>query len=332
MTALRLGTRASRLATTQSTWVAERLRALGHDVDLVPVVTAGDLSTASLREIGGTGVFASALRGALREDRIDLAVHSLKDLPSAGEPDLVLAAIPVREDPRDAVFTTSGRPLSELPSGAVIGTGSPRRAAQLLRHWPQLRIQDLRGNVDTRLSRVAAGELDGVVLAAAGVSRLGRLDEAAELLAPELMLPAPGQGALAVECRADRTELRTTLSALEDPATRACVTAEREVLATLEAGCSAPVAAWCRTDGTRAPDVLTLTALLADGTDHHVVTLTGVDPVALGRRAGSDLLARRSRQRALHHDRRARPVATGPPRTAASPSTRTTLTITEPDQ
>lgn len=239
---LRLGTRRSTLATTQSGWVADRLRALGHTVELVEVVTEGDTNRASLASIGGTGIFAAALRQALREGTVDFAVHSLKDLPTTPEPGLVIAATPVREDPRD-VIVSDGRTLGELGEGAVIGTGSPRRVAQLAALGLGPSCTDIRGNVDTRINLVRDGVVDAVVLARAGLARLGRLDEVCEVLDPLQMLPAPGQGALAVECRADDTVTLAALAVLDDADTRACVTAERAVLAALEAGCSAPVGA-----------------------------------------------------------------------------------------
>ena len=240
---LRLGTRRSDLATTQSDWVAERLRAFGHTVELVEIVTEGDTSTASLSSLGGTGVFAAALRKALLSGDVDLAVHSLKDLPTSPEPGLVVAAIPSREDPRDVLVSTAGETLAELPEGAVIGTGSPRRVAQLAALGLGLSFKDIRGNVDTRIRMARDGAVDAVVLARAGLARLGRLDEAAETLDPLQMLPAPGQGALAVECRSDDEDTRSLLAAVDDPETRACVTAERALLARLESGCAAPVGA-----------------------------------------------------------------------------------------
>ena len=244
---LRLGTRRSALARTQSTQMAERLRALGHTVELVEIVTEGDRDRATpLRHLGGTGVFVSALRAALRQGRVDLAVHSLKDLPTNAEEDLVLAAVPSREDPRDALVSRAGARLADLRPGARVGTGSPRRRAQLLALGTGLDVRDLRGNVDTRLAAVTRGDLDAVILAAAGLRRLGRADVITEALDPALMLPAPGQGALAIETYAARPEVAAALAALDDPATRACVTAERAVLATLEAGCSAPVGALAR--------------------------------------------------------------------------------------
>ena len=240
---LRLGTRRSALATTQSTWVADRLRALGHSVDLVTIVTEGDTSTASLSSLGGTGVFAAALRRALLAGEVDFAVHSLKDLPTTPADGIALAAVPLREDPRDAVVARDGMTLGELPVGSRLGTGSPRRAAQLEALGLGLAIEGIRGNVDTRIRKVREGEVDAVVLARAGLARLGRLDEVTEVLDPLQMLPAPGQGALAIECRSGDADLVAALAQLDDPATRAAVTAERAVLSTLEAGCSAPLGA-----------------------------------------------------------------------------------------
>lgn len=238
---MRLGTRRSLLALTQSGHVAAALRDLGVEVELVEIVTEGDVSTAPLDSLGGTGVFASALRQALLAGEIDLAVHSLKDLPTTPEPGLILAAIPVREDPRDALVARDGLTLGELPAGARVGTGSPRRVAQLAALGMGIETVGIRGNVDTRIRAVTTGELDGVVLARAGLARLGRLAEITETLDPIQMLPAPGQGALAVECRLDDIELRGLLAPLDDADTRACVVAERSLLATLEAGCAAPV-------------------------------------------------------------------------------------------
>jgi hydroxymethylbilane synthase len=240
---IRIGTRPSALATAQTGLVAERLRAAGHAAELVEITTSGDRSTAPVAELG-VGVFVSALREALVRGDVDVAVHSYKDLPTAPDPRLHLAAVPPREDPRDALVARDGMVLGELPPGARIGTGSPRRKAQLDALGLGLEVVAIRGNVDTRIGKVRSGELDGVVVAAAGLARLGRLDEATELLDPLQMLPAPAQGALAVECRAEDLELARSLSAvLDDPATRAAVVAERAVLATLEAGCSAPIGA-----------------------------------------------------------------------------------------
>ncbi len=242
-TPLRIGTRPSALAVAQSTQIAERLRAAGHPCELVEVATPGDRSSAPVVELG-VGVFVSALRDALVAGEVDIAVHSYKDLPTAPDPRLSLAAVPQREDPRDALVARDGLVLGELPNGSRVGTGSPRRKAQLDALGLGLDVVAIRGNVDTRLRRVATGELDAVVVAAAGLRRLGRIAEATELLDPVQMLPAPAQGALAIECRADDGALAVMLAAvLNDEYTRAAVTAERAVLAGLEAGCTAPIAA-----------------------------------------------------------------------------------------
>jgi hydroxymethylbilane synthase len=238
---VRVGTRASVLAIAQSRWVSDRLTAaLGREVELVEITTDGDRDSQPLAQLGGTGVFVSAIREALLDDRIDVAVHSLKDLPTQPAADIALAAVPVREDPRDVVVARDGMTLGELPVGSRVGTGSPRRAAQLHALGLGLEILDIRGNVDTRIRKVREGAYDAVVLARAGLARMGRLDEATEVLDPLQMLPAPGQGALAVETR-EGDELTRELGVLDDPHTRAAVTAERAVLATLEGGCAAPI-------------------------------------------------------------------------------------------
>ena len=240
---IRLGTRRSHLAMTQSTWVAEQLRAHGHAVEIVEITTEGDVNRASLAQMGGTGVFAAAIRRALLEDEVDMAVHSLKDLPVAPEPGLVIAGIPVREDPRDALVARDGLTLGELPAGAVVGTGSPRRAAQLQALGLGFEIRDIRGNIDTRMGYVTSGELDGVILARAGLTRVERTGAISETIDPLQMLPAPGQGALGLECREGDARVIAALAELDDADTRAAVTAERAVLGALEAGCAAPVGA-----------------------------------------------------------------------------------------
>ncbi|MET9604587.1 hydroxymethylbilane synthase [Streptomyces sp. NPDC006512] len=264
---LRLGTRRSKLAMSQSGHVAEAVRAItGRPVELVEITTYGDVSREHLAQIGGTGVFVTALRDALVRGEVDFAVHSLKDLPTAQPDELVIAAMPKREDPRDALVARDGLTFEQLPDGARIGTGSPRRTAQLNAYARSLgkRIETvpIRGNVDTRIGFVRAGELDAVVLAAAGLNRIGRGDEATDLLSVDSVLPAPGQGALAVECLASDTDLIAALGELDDPHTRAAVTAERSLLAALEAGCSAPVGA--------------LADLLADGQIVNEMRLRGV--------------------------------------------------------
>lgn len=320
MTRVRLGTRPSVLATTQSRWVARRLAERGVEVDLVPVTTEGDRSRAPLTEIGGTGVFVAALRAALLAGEVDLAVHSLKDLPTAPAADLEVVAVPEREDPRDVVVTGSGRVLAELPDGALVGTGAPRRVVQLRALAPQVRVVDIRGNVDTRIGKVASGRVDAVVLAAAGLARLGRSAEVTQTLDPEQMLPAPGQGALAVECRRDHP-LRAVLAALDDPGTRRCVTAERALLARLEAGCSAPVGALARPDR----EGLVLSGLLAQESSLLRLSLRGSDPAGLGQALADALLDRLAQVRPTGH-------RDPPTRTRTPVPTPTTTPFPERDQ
>lgn len=243
---IRIGTRGSALAVAQTTTVAETVAAAtGLDVALVIVTTQGDTSRAPLSQLGGTGVFVSALRDALLAGECDLAVHSLKDLPTGAHPGIALGAIPVRADARDALCARDGLTLDELPNGARVGTGSPRRVAQLLSRRPDLDVVDLRGNVDTRLGRVST-DLDAVVLAAAGLDRVGRSEAITERFSLDGAPCAPGQGALAIEVRAEdegAAPYAEALAALDDPEARACSLAERALLAALEAGCAAPVGA-----------------------------------------------------------------------------------------
>lgn len=242
---LRLGSRRSPMAIAQSRQVADMItERTGRQVEIVGVTTLGDVSRAQLTQIGGTGVFVSALREALLSGEVDLAVHSLKDLPTGPAAGIVLAAVPPRDDPRDALVARDGAKLADLPAGARIGTGSPRRAAQLLGLRADLRCVPIRGNANTRVGKVEDGELDGVVLACAGLVRIGFVSAITQVFEPEEMLPAPGQGALAVECRADERELAALLEAVTDQASMAAVTAERSLLEALEAGCSAPVGAY----------------------------------------------------------------------------------------
>ncbi|MFE0330708.1 hydroxymethylbilane synthase [Streptomyces sp. Y2F8-2] len=245
---LRLGTRRSKLAMAQSGQVADAVRRVtGRPVELVEITTYGDTSREHLAQIGGTGVFVTALRDALLRGEVDFAVHSLKDLPTAQPEELVLAAVPVREDPRDVLVARDALKFTDLPRGARVGTGSPRRMAQLNAyargHGLDIETVPIRGNIDTRVGYVRSGELDAVVLAAAGLNRIGRIDEVTDFLSVDTVLPAPGQGALAIECAADNADLIAALAELDDPFTRAAVTAERSLLASLEAGCSAPVGA-----------------------------------------------------------------------------------------
>jgi hydroxymethylbilane synthase len=292
---LRVGTRASLLATTQARHVADLIESrLGRAVQLVEVTTQGDRSDAPLASLGGTGVFVTALREALLDGRVDVAVHSLKDLPTAPAPGIALAAVPLREDPRDVVVARDGLTLGELPVGSRVGTGSPRRAAQLHALGMGLEIVGIRGNVDTRIGKVWSGEYDAVVLARAGLARLGRLDDATEVLDPLQMLPAPGQGALAVECRAD-DDVLAELAALDDRASHVAVVAERAVLATLEGGCAAPVGALAEVAEGDDGDELWIRAiaLSPDGALAVRMSATGTPENAadLGRRLATDMLA-----------------------------------------
>lgn len=293
MTALRLGTRRSKLALAQSELVAAAVRtAIGREVELVEVSTLGDESPAALTQLGGTGVFVSALRDRLHAGDIDFAVHSLKDLPTAAAAGLLLAAVPVRGDARDALVARDGLTLGELPGGSRIGTGSPRRAAQLRALGLDLDIVDLRGNVDTRIGKVTSGELDAVVLAKAGLDRLGRTDAITEVLDPLQVLPAAGQGALGVEC-ADPS-LAALLASLDDPMTRAAVTAERALLAALEAGCTAPVGALAEVaEGDTGLEIYLRGVVVAtDGSDAVRLSATGpaTEPEKVGRALAAELL------------------------------------------
>ena len=295
--ALRLGTRASALARTQSQWVADAVTAAtGVPVELVHITTEGDRSAAAISQLGGTGVFVTAIRSALAEGTVDLAVHSYKDLPTAPADGLTLAAVPGREDPRDALVARHGLTLGELPPGARVGTGAPRRMAQLRALGLGLEVVPIRGNVDTRMARALGrdgrpGDLDAVVLARAGLARLGRLDAVTETLDPLQVLPAPAQGALAVECRTDDTRTRTLLAGLEDDTTRACVVAERATLAALEAGCSAPVAAYAElAEGEGGAELFLRASVTAlDGSDAVRDSITG--PAEEAARLGRDLAA-----------------------------------------
>jgi hydroxymethylbilane synthase len=239
---LRIGTRGSVLATTQAGTVRDALIAAGHPAELVVITTKGDVTPGPVQRIG-VGVFTAELREALLADEVDVAVHSYKDLPTQQDPRMVIAAVPPREDPRDALVARDGLVLGELPAGSKVGTSAPRRRAQLAALGLGLQLEPLRGNIDTRIGKVDSGELDAIVIARAGLSRIGRLDRVTEALEPVQMLPAPSQGALAVECRAEDTALIEILAELDDPASRAAVVAERALLAELEAGCTAPVGA-----------------------------------------------------------------------------------------
>ncbi|KUM35992.1 hydroxymethylbilane synthase [Arthrobacter sp. EpRS71] len=325
---VRIGTRASKLALTQTQQTADRLAAVGgFPVELVHIKTEGDVKTGSLSQMGGTGVFVAALRDALLAETCDVAVHSLKDLPTGAALGLSIAATPKRVDVRDVLCARDGMTLAELPGGAKVGTGSPRRAAQLRAARPDIEVLDIRGNVDTRLGRVPglpgnvtddvvpgkSCDLDAVVLAAAGLERMDRLDTVSEFFESDVMLPAPGQGALAIECRTDEAPLLAgstegsngvlaqALAALNDDDTRLAVTAERAVLARLEAGCAAPVGAYafrkgsmlyleavvCAVDGTKTVREKKAT----DGLTEVGATLLGIEVAELLLAAGAAEIA-----------------------------------------
>jgi hydroxymethylbilane synthase len=288
---LRLGARASALSRAQAEIVAAALEArLGVDVAFVPIASQGDQTSAPLTDIGGAGVFVGAVRQALVDGHVDVVVHSLKDLPTTADERVALAAVPERADARDALVARDGLTLGELPPGSTIGTGSPRRAAQLRALGLGLEIEPIRGNVDTRLAKVAAGQFDAVVVARAGLVRLGREDEITETIDPLQMLPAPGQGALAVEVAASATTLRADVhAAVDHAATRAACTAERALLRTLEAGCSAPIGALAEVAEGDDGDELWLRAVVAAVDGSRLVRLSASGPPETAERVGSDL-------------------------------------------
>jgi hydroxymethylbilane synthase len=301
---IRIGTRGSLLATTQAGAIRDDLIKAGHDAELVIIKTAGDMSAAPVQQIG-VGVFTTAIRQALTAGEVDVAVHSYKDLPTAPEPGLVIAAIPPREDPRDALVAAGGKVLGELLPGSTVGTSAPRRAAQLRALGLGLEIRPLRGNLDSRLGKVASGELDAVVVARAGLVRIGRADEVTEALDPVQMLPAPAQGALAVECREDDARLVSILAELDDPSTRAAIDAERAVLGALEAGCTAPIGAMAEVvesideDGRIFTELsLRATVVAEDGSDAVKASVVGpVERAAeLGRELAAELLDQGAKQ------------------------------------
>ncbi len=289
---IRLGTRASILARTQSATVGDALAAVaGRPWAEVLIRTHGDDTSRPLASVGRPGVFVSALRDALVAGDVDVIVHSYKDLPSAPHAGLVLAAVPPRADPRDGLVAREGATLAELPAGSVVGTSSPRRAAALALQRPDLVVRPIRGNVDSRIAKVRSGEYDAAVLAVAGLTRIGRADEIAEVLD---LLPAPAQGALAVECRVDDVELRGWLAQLEDPVARLTTQAEREVLVGVDATCTTAIASAASWDGS----VLRLRAELTDEDGHRTADVrTALTPAedrllvarALGLRAAGVL-------------------------------------------
>jgi hydroxymethylbilane synthase len=289
---LRLGTRRSPMAIAQSTQVADMLTArTGRVVRIVGISTAGDTSRAQLTQIGGTGVFVSALREGLVSGDIDFAVHSLKDLPTWPDEEILLAAVPPRDDARDALAARGGAKVADLPTGARIGTGSPRRAAQLLLMRSDISPVPVRGNAGTRLAKVDDGEVDAVVLAYAGLARIGRLDAVSQVFEADEMLPAPGQGALAVECLASRGDIAELLACVNDEVSRAATDAERSVLRALQAGCSAPVGAYAAGTNELRLDAI---VVAADGGAALRASISGpaAQATRLGQAVAADLLAR----------------------------------------
>jgi hydroxymethylbilane synthase len=286
---VRLGTRASALARHQAKWVAEQLRASGVEVALILVTTTGDKDQGPIQEIG-QGVFTKEIQRALLENHIDLAVHSLKDLPTDTPPDLIVAAVPQRAPCGDVLISPAYKTLEQLPAGATVGTSSLRRQAQLLYNRSDLKMTPIRGNIDTRLRKVHQGEYHAIVLAEAGLTRLGLTSEITQSLPMSIILPAVGQGALALEIRRNDQATREAVAPLDHPPTHNAVDAERAMLAALKGGCLAPIAAWGRMEGNR----LTLTGrvLSPDGAKKLEVTLDAdnEESADLGRRVAEQLL------------------------------------------
>jgi hydroxymethylbilane synthase len=297
--AVRLGTRASTLAIAQTERAIELLKIVwpGLECDIEPMTTQGDRTQASgkpLPEIGGKGLFTGDLESALREGGIDIAVHSLKDLPTEEPLGLVIGAMSLRDDARDCLVSRDRLGLAELPAGSTIGTSSLRRSAQIRGMRHDVDVRSVRGNVDTRIRKVREGEIDAVVLAAAGIWRLGRQEEVSEWFDPQQLVPAPGQGALALQCREDDEETQALLATVDDPGARAEGTAERAFLRTLEAGCTAPVGAFGRTSG---PNQLRMIGLVTSLDGREVVRVEGEgEPEELGERLAREALAAGGRE------------------------------------
>lgn len=291
---IRVATRGSLLALTQTGWVVDRLREAHPGTEFATEVfkTVGDkILDVALNKIGGKGLFTKELEDALLDGRADIAIHSLKDMPTEQPDGLIIGCVPERVDPRDAVVTADGRPFAELPAGAIIGTSSLRRVAQLMALRPDLSFTPIRGNIDTRLRKLAAGEASALVIAAAGLHRAGFADRITEYLNADVCLPAPGQGALAIELRAADDETARILGAIHHTVTFAAVTAERALLARLEGGCQVPIAAHAEVAG----DQLRLKGLVATLDGSQILTWEDegpvADPVALGNRVAEKLIS-----------------------------------------
>jgi hydroxymethylbilane synthase len=286
---IRIGSRGSQLALWQANHIAEALRMLGHEVSIEIIRTTGDrMQNIAFASVGAKGMFTREIEDALLAETIDLAVHSLKDLPTElGEP-FTLAAIPKRADPRDVLVSERYAGWDALPAGAVVGTSSLRRQAQLRAQRSDLAYIEFRGNVDTRLAKLAQGKADAIVLAAAGLDRLQKTAAIRERFAPEVLCPAPGQGALAIECRAWDGTMHAVLQPLEDRDTRVAITAERRCLSALGGGCLVPIGAYCHRDG----DDLSMRAVVAsvDGRQMICAERRGADPEQLGEQLAQQLL------------------------------------------
>jgi len=294
----KVGTRRSMLALTQTNWVIDRLKELEPEASFSTheIVTKGDqILNVTLSKVGGKGLFVKEIEQSLLDGETDLAVHSLKDMPAELPEGLIIGAVPKRVDPRDVLISKDGKTLDDLPEGAVVGTSSLRRAAQLLAYRPDLKIEPIRGNIDTRIRRLREENFDAIVLAAAGLERVEWQGTISQFIPVEISLPAVGQGALAIECRADHEELLHLLARFDHLPTRVAVTAERAFLHKLQGGCQVPIGAYATVEGT-SPDgvpVIQLTGLVAapDGTRICKYTDTGTDPEALGRRVAEQVLA-----------------------------------------
>lgn len=288
-----IGSRRSNLAMTQTRWVIDQLNYLNlpYEFEIKEIVTKGDkILDVTLSKVGGKGLFVKEIEQAMFDGEIDMAVHSMKDLPSEMADGMVIGAVPERVDPRDAFISNSGQTLLELPAGSIVGTSSLRRSAQVLARRPDLKIQWIRGNIDTRLRKCREEEFDAIILAAAGLERVGWTEDiVTEFLDPDICLPAVGQGALGIECRADDQDLVDLLQKINDPDTERTVAAERSFLHTVEGGCQVPVGGYAVLE---ADGQVTLTALTAspDGKEVYKEMITGHDPVAIGKQAAEKML------------------------------------------
>ena len=286
---IRIGSRGSQLALWQANHIAEALRMLGHEVSIEIIRTTGDrMQNIAFASVGAKGMFTREIEDALLAETIDLAVHSLKDLPTELGEEFTLAAIPKRADPRDVLVSERYAGFDALPAGAVVGTSSLRRQAQLRARRSDLEYIEFRGNVDTRLAKLAQGKADAIVLAASGLDRLQKTGAIRERFAPEVLCPAPGQGALAIECRAGDGAMHAVLQPLEDRDTRMAITAERRCLSALGGGCLVPIGAYCHRDG----DELSMRAVVAsaDGRQMICAERRGADPEMLGEQLAQQLL------------------------------------------